>query len=85
MTPILPLYCCSLLSPPSCFSLPGIAWVAHLAAVPLVCVKVVTDLVDGEHPSHEEFLRNLGAAAEALKEALPRVVRFVAGKPAAAL
>lgn len=58
---------------------------AHLAQVPLVCVKVVTDIVDGEFPSQDEFLANLSAAAESLKESLPRVVRFVAGKQTEAL
>lgn len=61
-------------------SQPGIAWVAHLAALPLVCVKVVTDIVDGDHPTQDEFLQNLSAAAESLKESLPKVVRYVAGK-----
>jgi 5'-methylthioadenosine nucleosidase len=63
----------------------GVAWVAHLATVPLVCVKVVTDIVDGEHPTQDEFLQNLSAAAESLKHSLPRVISYVAGKPAHAL
>ena len=58
----------------------GIAWVAHLAKVPLVCVKVVTDIVDGDVPTQDEFLQNLSAAAESLKDSLPKVVRYVAGK-----
>jgi 5'-methylthioadenosine nucleosidase len=66
-------------------SLAGIAWVAELAGVPLVCVKVVTDIVDGDIPTQDEFLQNLGAAAESLKESLPRVVKYVAGKRIAAL
>ena len=56
-----------------------------MATVPLVCVKVVTDIVDGEHPTQDEFLQNLSAAAESLKHSLPRVISYVAGKPAHAL
>jgi 5'-methylthioadenosine nucleosidase len=58
----------------------GIAWVADLAQVPYFCVKVVTDIVDGEHPTHEEFLRNLQRAAEELKLSVPKIIRFAAGK-----
>jgi 5'-methylthioadenosine nucleosidase len=58
----------------------GIAWVADLAKVPYFFVKVVTDIVDGEHPTHEEFLRNLHQAAEVLKVSVPKIIRFVAGR-----
>lgn len=58
----------------------GIAWVADLAKVPYFCVKVVTDIIDGEHPTHEEFLRNLHQAAEELKLSVPKIIRFVAGR-----
>jgi len=63
----------------------GIAWVAHLANLPFFCVKVVTDIVDGDRPTHEEFLQNLGTAAQSLSDAVPKVVRFVAGKKLADL
>lgn len=58
----------------------GIAWVADLAKVPYFGVKVITDIVDGEHPTHEEFLRNLATAAQELKVAVPNIIRFLAGK-----
>lgn len=58
----------------------GIAWVADLAKVPYFGVKVITDIVDGEHPTHEEFLRNLATAAQELKVAVPDIIRFLAGK-----
>lgn len=63
----------------------GVAWVAHLADVPLMCVKVVTDIVDGDFPTEDEFLQNLSAAAESLKQSLPQVIKYVAGKPVTAL
>ena len=34
----------------------------------------------GPRPTHEEFLENLGAAAHALKDTLPSVLEFIAGK-----
>ncbi|KAG5182137.1 nucleoside phosphorylase domain-containing protein [Tribonema minus] len=47
---------------------------------PFFCIKVVTDIVDGDRPTHEEFLENLGAAARSLQEALPKTLDFVMGK-----
>ena len=58
----------------------GIAHVAVMFAIPFIAVKAITDIVDGEHPTHDEFMENLGAAAKALQEAVPRVIEFVAGK-----
>ena len=34
----------------------------------------------GPRPTNEEFLENLTAAAEALKDTVPRVLEFIAGK-----
>lgn len=48
----------------------SIAWVADQFEKPLCAVKAVTDLVDGEHPTHEEFERNLHTASDALSETL---------------
>ena len=45
----------------------------------------VTDIVDGDKPTEEEFLENLGAAAKSLQEALPRVLEAVAGKELSAV
>jgi len=58
----------------------AIAWAAHLFGTPLLALKSVTDIVDGDRPPHEEFLENLQLAANALKDALPGVLKFVAGK-----
>jgi 5'-methylthioadenosine nucleosidase len=43
-------------------------------------IQVVTDIVDGDRPTAEEFLENLGAAARSLQEAVPKTIDFVAGK-----
>lgn len=48
----------------------AIAWVADQHEKPLCAVKAVTDLVDGEHPTHEEFERHLHTASDALSKTL---------------
>eukprot|EP00606_Chrysophyceae_sp_TOSAG23-5_P000111 GSChrysophyteH2.ASY1.ANO1.1540.1 assembled CDS len=45
----------------------AIAWVSEHAKVPFFALKCVTDIVDGEHPTHEEFMRNLATAASSLQ------------------
>jgi len=60
----------------------AVAWVARdLFGCPaMFAIKAVTDVVDGERATADEFLANLGAAAAALQETLPRVIEFCAGK-----
>lgn len=58
----------------------AIAWVADQHEKPLCAVKAVTDLVDGEHPTHEEFERHLHTASEALSEAVEHLLRLLAGQ-----
>lgn len=56
----------------------SIAWVADQHEKPLCAVKAVTDLVDGEHPTHEEFERHLHTASEALSETVEKLLRLLA-------
>jgi len=58
----------------------AIAWSCKLFDIPHFGVKVVTDIVDGDRPSHEEFLENLGSAAKSLQAALPKIIDEVCGK-----
>lgn len=58
----------------------SVAWVADLWDIPMFCLKAITDIVDGDKPTPEEFLQNLGSAAQALKSALPKVLEFVSNK-----
>ncbi|KAM7257808.1 hypothetical protein ACFE04_013549 [Oxalis oulophora] len=58
----------------------AVAYVAHLLKVPAIFVKAVTDIVDGEKPTAEEFLQNLAAVTAALELAVTEVVDFVNGK-----
>jgi 5'-methylthioadenosine nucleosidase len=63
----------------------AIAWVAELAQAPFFALKCVTDIVDGETPTHEEFMQNLSTAAESLQASLIAVVDYMVGKTAAEL
>lgn len=44
----------------------GAVWAAHLFGVPMLALKSVTDIVDGDTPAAEEFVANLSAATAAL-------------------
>lgn len=56
------------------------AYVADLLSVPAIIIKAVTDIVDGDKPTAEEFLQNLVAVTAALDAAVTRVVDFISGK-----
>jgi 5'-methylthioadenosine nucleosidase len=58
----------------------AIAWASEVWNTPHFGVKVVTDIVDGDKPSHEEFMENLGTAARSLQSTLPRVIDYVCDK-----
>ncbi|GFP80653.1 5'-methylthioadenosine/S-adenosylhomocysteine nucleosidase 1 [Phtheirospermum japonicum] len=58
----------------------AVAYVADLLKVPTIFLKAVTDIVDGDKPTAEEFLQNLAAVAAALEQASTRVVNFINGK-----
>jgi 5'-methylthioadenosine nucleosidase len=58
----------------------AVAWVAEITKKPFFAVKVVTDIVDGDRPTSEEFLENLASAAKSLQEVLPKIIEFVYGK-----
>jgi 5'-methylthioadenosine nucleosidase len=58
----------------------AIAWVASMNSVPYLGVKVVTDIVDGEHPTQDEFLANLASAAQSLQSNLPKALEYICDK-----
>ncbi|KAI3728906.1 hypothetical protein L6452_17551 [Arctium lappa] len=58
----------------------AVAYVADLLKVPAIFVKAVTDIVDGDKPTSEEFLQNLTAVTVALDETVARVVDYIVGK-----
>jgi len=58
----------------------GAVWAAHLFEVPMLALKSVTDIVDGDRPAAEEFLANLSTATRALHDKLAAALAFIAGK-----
>nr|GMD11021.1 5'-methylthioadenosine/S-adenosylhomocysteine nucleosidase 2-like [Ipomoea batatas] len=58
----------------------AVAYVSDLLKVPAILLKAVTDIVDGDKPTAEEFLQNLAAVAAALDEAATQIVDFISGK-----
>lgn len=58
----------------------AIAWSCALQDVPFLGLKVVTDIVDGDIPSQDEFMANLQAASKSLQEALPKVLEYMCDK-----
>ncbi|KAK9165198.1 hypothetical protein Scep_000389 [Stephania cephalantha] len=58
----------------------AVAYVADLLSVPAIFIKAVTDIVDGDKPTAEEFLQNLVAVTAALDQAVTKAVDFISGK-----
>eukprot|EP00555_Chaetoceros_dichaeta_P002623 CAMPEP_0198249672 /NCGR_PEP_ID=MMETSP1447-20131203/1121_1 /TAXON_ID=420782 /ORGANISM="Chaetoceros dichaeta, Strain CCMP1751" /LENGTH=236 /DNA_ID=CAMNT_0043934357 /DNA_START=154 /DNA_END=864 /DNA_ORIENTATION=- len=58
----------------------AIAWSCKLTGTPHFGIKVVTDIVDGDQPTQDEFMENLGTAAKSLQESLPKVIEYVCGR-----
>lgn len=58
----------------------AIAWVAQLFDVPVMSLKSVTDLVDSNKPTQEEFLKNLSLATKNLQLKLAEVLKYCSGK-----
>lgn len=58
----------------------AVAFTASLLQVPYILLKAVTDIVDGDRPTSQEFIENLTLAAEALLRVTVQILDFVAGK-----
>lgn len=58
----------------------AIAWSCEMHDKPFLGVKVVTDIVDGDRPTQDQFLENLHAASRSLQEALPKILDYICGK-----
>jgi len=58
----------------------AISWSCEMFETPHFGVKVVTDIVDGEKPTQEEFFENLSSAANKLQQSLPIIIDHVCGK-----
>ncbi|WP_419173161.1 5'-methylthioadenosine nucleosidase [Halobacteriovorax sp.] len=55
----------------------AIAWVTDQYSIPTLFLKSVTDIVDGEHPTEEEFFANLKLASENLGEKLIELIEKI--------
>ncbi|WZZ77034.1 hypothetical protein YC2023_088404 [Brassica napus] len=58
----------------------AVAYVAELLKVPVMFLKAVTDLIDGDKPTAQEFLQNLSLVTSALEETATKVTNFINGK-----
>lgn len=58
----------------------AIAWAAHQFDTPFFSIKAITDIVDDDRATEEEFLENLHAAATALQQTLPKVLEWISNK-----
>ncbi|CAK9162058.1 unnamed protein product [Ilex paraguariensis] len=58
----------------------AVAYVADLLKIPAIFIKAVTDIIDGDKPTSEEFLQNLAAVTAALDQAVTQVVDYISGK-----
>lgn len=55
----------------------AIAWVCEINNQKFTAIKAITDIVDGEHATGEEFLRNFEMASFALKEKMIDVLHHL--------
>jgi len=55
----------------------AIAWVAQLHKVPFLAIKAITDIVDGDIPTEEEFLVNLSEASKRLGEKTMELIAII--------
>mmetsp|Transcript_1434 Transcript_1434/g.1740 ORF Transcript_1434/g.1740 Transcript_1434/m.1740 type:complete len:280 (+) Transcript_1434:109-948(+) len=58
----------------------AIAWSCKLHDTPFLGVKVVTDIVDGDVPTQDEFMQNLSTAANSLQSAVPKILESLCSK-----
>ncbi|CAI0376930.1 unnamed protein product [Linum tenue] len=58
----------------------AVAYVAEMLQVPAIFIKAVTDIVDGDKPTAEEFLQNLAAVTAALDASVTQVIDYINGK-----
>ncbi|CAN6166297.1 unnamed protein product [Urochloa humidicola] len=58
----------------------AVAYVADIFSTPAIFVKAVTDIVDGDKPTPEEFLNNLIAVTTKLDVSVAKVLDFISGK-----
>ena len=55
----------------------AVAWVAYENNVPFLAIKAITDMVDGDKPTEEEFVKNLGLASKNLADQTLKVLNLL--------
>ena len=55
----------------------AVAFVASVYKTPLICVKSVTDLIDGGAKTIDEFRANLSMASNALRDACTKIIQYL--------
>jgi 5'-methylthioadenosine nucleosidase len=58
----------------------AVAYVCRLWQTPMLAIKAVTDIVDGDKATTEEFLANLQKSSAALQDVVCKVLQFMQGK-----
>ena len=58
----------------------AVAAVCRLYGTPMLALKAVTDIVDGDKATEEEFLSNLHASSAALQAAVSETLSFLDGR-----
>ena len=58
----------------------AIAWVAMLHSMPFMAIKSITNLVDEDNRSEQEFLTNFNQATSQLTEAVLQIIDYLPGK-----
>lgn len=58
----------------------AIAWVATLYGKPFIALKAITDLIDTDIPTQEEFMKNINTASNNLSKAVIEVVNYCLNK-----
>lgn len=56
----------------------AIAWIASIYNIPFLAIKSITDIVDGEKPTEEEFLQNLSYASDILSKKTIELLKYIA-------
>ncbi len=59
----------------------SIAWVAEQFKVSFLAIKAITDIVDGEKPTEEEFLQNIHSSSKSLCYQTIRVLDYFSINP----
>lgn len=58
----------------------AIAWVAALYGIPFIALKSITDLIDMDRPTQEQFIENLSTASNNLCRTVIEVVNYCLNK-----